>query len=115
MISRVDEWIATLEDWKEARLEASGYILENAIKDSIRDKGLIDQGRMINDVRHDVDGDVVRVGTTLNNPNYPLFLNNGFRHYISGEIVGPYRFMESGASNAEGELRMLWGAPIRGL
>lgn len=114
MISHVDEWLDEIDDAIDTRLEASGYVLENNIKDAIRDKGLIDTSLMINDVGHVKSRREVRAGTSLDNPNYPLFLNGGFRHHISGEIVGPYRFMESGAAASEGPLRLIWQQPLRG-
>ncbi len=97
-----------------ARLKASGTVIQNNVKASIAEQGLVDTSRMLNDIQHHVSeaGDEVRVGSTINDPPYPLFLNNGFRHHISGEIIGPYRFMEKGTSNAEGDLRRIWGERI---
>ncbi len=113
MKSRVDEVLKDLDEAIGRRLEASGIVIENETKDRIRALGLIDNGRMINSWTHNVDGRSVKVGTPIDSPPYPFFLNNGFRHWRSGELVGPYRFVESGASNAEGQLRRIWGAPIR--
>lgn len=98
------------------RKVASGVTLQNNIKANIADQGLVDTSRMLNDIQHHVSeaGDEVRVGSTISDPPYPLFLNNGFRHHISGEIVGPHRFMEKGTANAEGDLRRIWREPIIG-
>ena len=114
MESNVDYWLGEIHDAIDTRLTASGYVFTNNIKDAIRDKGLIDTGLMVNNVQHSKIHREVKAGTTLDNPNYPLFLNGGFRHYQSGEIVGPYRFMENGAAASEGTLRAIWSQPIRG-
>lgn len=114
MRSNVTKWLNRIDDAIDTRLEASGVILVNNIKDSIRDKGLIDTGRLINDIQYVKGDDEVRAGSSISKPNYPLFLELGFRHHLSGEIVGPYRFMTTGVSNSEGPLRALWSQPIRG-
>ncbi len=131
MKSNVDLWVERIDDEVTTRLKASGLILQNNIRDSIRDKGLIDSSRMINDIQYQPEEpeNEVRVGSTIDDPPYPRFLNNGFVHVAhkrsaeedeeadgpQGPTVGPYRFMEDGASRSEGELRRLWGQPIRGL
>lgn len=103
---------AMLDGAIHARKVASGIVIQNNIKASIAEKGLVDTSRMLNDIQHHEDGDEVRVGSTINDPPYPLFLNNGFRHHISGELVGPFRFMESGVAASEGELRRIWGERV---
>lgn len=113
MESYVDEWLDKIDDAIDTRLELSGFEISNNIKDSIREQGLIDTALMLNDIRHVKTHREVRSGSTIGNPPYPFFLNNGFRHYQSGEIVGPYRFMEKGVSNAEGTLRAIWKQPIK--
>ncbi len=96
------------------RLKASGRVIRDNIKASIAEQDLIDTTRMINDIQYQPEEPVeeVRVGSTIDDPPYPFFLNNGFRHHISGELVGPYRFMEKGAANSEGDLRRIWKEPL---
>ena len=116
MISYVDHWIERIDEEKTKRLKASGTVLTNNIKESIRDQGLIQTSRMINDIQYQPEEpeDEVRVGSTINDPPYPFFLNNSFKHYITDEIVGPYRFMEKGTTASEETLRAIWKQPIRG-
>lgn len=129
MKSRVDFWLNRIDEVKTERLKASGTILENAIKDSIRDQGLILTSRMINDIQYQPEEpkDEVRVGSTITDPPYPFFLNEGFVHAAhkrSSEedeeaegpqeaTVGPYKFMQRGASASEGPLRAIWKQKIR--
>jgi hypothetical protein len=130
MRSNVDEVLRDLDDAIDRRLEASGIVLVNNIKDSIRAKGLIDTSRMINDIQHQLDRTekMVRAGSTITDPHpdypYPKLLNNGFVHASvkpgpdnpnqgpQQATVGPFRFMEDGTARSEGELRRIWGEPI---
>ncbi len=113
------------------RLKESGKVIRDNIKASIAEQGLIDTTRMIEDIQYQPEEpvDEVRVGSTIDDPPYPFFLNNGFVHAAHKRspeedaeadgpqepTVGPYRFMEKGTSNAEGDLRRIWREPIRGM
>ncbi len=107
---------AMLDGAIHARKVASGIVIQNNIKASIAEKGLVDTSRMLNDIQYHVSeaGDKVRVGSTIDNPPYPFFLEVGFHHHQSGELIGPYRFMRDGAVRSEGDLRRIWREPIRG-
>ena len=109
----MDFWINEIDDWKDERLHMSGIQLSNAYKDEIRDAQLIDTGRWLNSVDYVKDGNEVRAGTPIGDPPYPYFLEVGFRHHISGEIVGPYRPLTKAAAASEGPLRLIWQQPIR--
>lgn len=88
----------------------SGYILVDGIRNAIEEDGLIDTRTMIDDVQPVRAGNnEIHVGTSLDDPNYPYFLNYGFRHYQSNELVGPYLFFEGGVAASEDELRRAWG------
>lgn len=112
MKSNVDAILRDLDDAVEKRLDATGIVLSNAYKDEIRGAGLIDTGRWVTSVDYAKDGRSVKAGTPVQ--GYPLHLELGFRHWRSGEIVGPYRPLTKAASASEGELRRVWSAPIRG-
>ena len=114
MQSNVDKWIDRLDDAIDQRLEASGIVLSNAYKDQIRGEGLIDTGRFINSVTYDKDEREVRAGTPIGDPPYPFFLEVGFRHHQSGEIVGPYRPLTKATTASEETLRAIWSQEIRG-
>ncbi len=100
------------------RLKESGEVIRDNIKASIAAQGLIDTSQMIDDIQYQPEEpeDKVRVGSTITDPHpdypYPYLLNNGFKHHITEEIVGPYRFMEKGTSNSEGDLRRIWKEPL---
>lgn len=111
MKSNVDYFLGKIDDAIDTRLTASGFVLTNNIKDSIRDQGLIDTGQMINDVQFVKDSNEVKAGNTV---EHALYQNEGFRHWISGELIGPNRFLQKGASASEGALRVIWQQPIRG-
>lgn len=119
MRSNVDFWLNRIDEEKTKRLKASGIVLTNGIKDSIRDQGLIDTSRMINDIQYQPERPKreVHVGSTISDPwedwPYPKLLNNSFRHHITEEIVGPYRFMEKGTTASEEALRAIWRQEIR--
>ena len=113
MQSNVDEWIDRLDETIGTRLEASGIVLSNAYKDQIRSEGLIDTGRFINSVTYDKDEREVRAGTPIGDPPYPFFLEVGFRHYQSGEIVGPFRPLTKATTASEETLRTIWRQKIR--
>lgn len=85
--------------------EAAGIVLENGIKRSIRDKGLIDSGRYIGSVTHDSDetGCVAGTNVTREGFSYPLALEKGTRY------IRPYHAMQDGVMNSLGELRRIYG------
>ncbi len=112
MRSNVNRVLRDLDEEVGRRLEASGIVVSNAYKDEIREAGLVDTGRWISSVTYSKGDDEVKIGTPVE--GYPFFLEVGFRHWRSGEIVGPYRPLTKAASNSEGELRRIWNAPIRG-
>lgn len=113
------------------RLKASGTVIQNNIKASIQAKGLVRTSRMLNDIQYQPrePETEVRVGSTIDDPPYPFFLNNGFVHVAHRRspeeeeeaegpqepTVGPYRFMEDGTSQSEGDLRRIWKQPIKGM
>lgn len=111
MQSYVDYWVDEIDEDISTKLVACGFVLVNNIQGSIREQGLIDTGQMINDVQFVKDGNEVRAGNTV---KHAIFQNNGFRHWISGEIIGPHRFIEKGATSSEEELRAILKQPIRG-
>ena len=70
----------------------------------------------------------MRLGTTIDDPNYPLLLNKGYVHASQRETdeegnpseaedqnptVGPYRFMEEGQADTEDEVARIWKVPIK--
>lgn len=107
------------------KLFLTGVASVNGVKASISEQGLVETTRMLNDVRPQVGDHHVSFGTTIDNPNYPFFLDQGFVHVghridAEGEdeepqeaTVGPYRFMAKGQANTEDEVRRIWKAPIR--
>lgn len=108
------------------KLLATGIVTVNGIKADISRQGLVESSRMLNDVRPRLGDNSVSVGTTLDNPNYPKFLNNGFVHVAHrdeeerGEddepqspTVGPYHFMENGQAATEEDVKRIWTRPIR--
>ncbi len=111
---------------EQRKLVATGIVLTNGIKADITRQGLVKTSRMLNDVRPVVGDHEVSVGTTLDDPNYPFFLNNGFVHYAHRQTdeegnpvenqeptVGPYHFMENGQAATEGEVKRIWKTPIK--
>lgn len=107
-------WLRRIDETIDERLDESGVILDNAYRGEIDAAGLIDTGDFIGSVTHVKEGNEVRSGTPIDNPPYPVFLEFGFRHHISGEIVGPYRPLTKAASASEGPLRALWKQPMKG-
>ncbi len=108
------------------KLTATGIATANGIKADISRQGLVKTSRMLNDVRPVLGDHEVSVGTTLDDPNYPFFLNNGFVHVAHRETdeegnpvedqeatVGPYHFMENGQAATEDEVRRIWRARVR--
>lgn len=108
MLSRVDEILDRLDTWRAANLKASGALIVANTQDAIRDDGLIDTGAMIGSWDYEVGKDSVTAGTPIDDPPYPVFQNNGFRHHQSGEIVGGTHFAERGADNSRRELKEAW-------
>lgn len=111
---------------EKKKLLLTGIITANGIKAKISEKGLVESSRMLNDVRPVPGEGVVSVGTTLDDPNYPLFLNNGYVHAAHRETdeegnpvedqeptVGPYRFMEEGQAATEDDVKRVWKAPVK--
>ena len=126
MKSNRKHWERRLQEDERRKLFLTGVASVNGVKAKISEKGLVDDARMLNDVRPSVGEHSVSFGTTLDDPNYPFFLNNGFVHVSHREtdeegnpaedqeaMVGPYRFMEEGQANTEDEVRRIWKAPIR--
>lgn len=109
MKSRVNAIINQLELWKEARLEDSGKILDKAYRKEIWDQGLVETERFVDSVQHHIDGDTVYSGTDIDDPPYPKFLEWGWRHWRSNEIVGPYFPLTKAVAASEDELRQVWG------
>ncbi len=114
MRSNLPQIEALISGTVDARLEDSGLRLVGGIMGEIAEQGLVDTTRMIDDIQHHVEGLEVRAGSTIDDPPYPFFLNNGFTHWITEELVGPYRFMEKGVARVEGNLRDIWKEPVRG-
>ena len=110
MKSNIGKILKDLDETIDRRLEASGQLLSNAYQDEIRSAGLVDTGHWLGSVTHVKDGNEVRAGTPVE--GYPLFLERGFIHYRSGELVGPYRPLTRAASNSEGQLREIWSKPM---
>jgi hypothetical protein len=108
MKSRVPEVIGQLEAWKQKGLQTSGAVLAEAYRKEIVDAGLVDTGAWLKSVTYHVDGDTVYSGTPIGDPPYPWFLEAGFRHYQSGELVGPYWPLLKSVSASEDELRRVW-------
>lgn len=107
--------MARIDEVVDERLEESGEMLADACRAEIVRQGLVDTGAFVASVGYEIDGDEVHAGTSTGDPvPYPLFLEKGFRHHQSGQIVGPYNTLTTAASNSEGPLRALWKQPIRG-
>jgi HK97 gp10 family phage protein len=88
------------------RLAATGIVVQNNIKAEIREQELIDSGRMIGSITHEVGEAEVRIGTNINDPPYPRFLNNGTRY------ISPKHFMENGFVRSKAELTAIWDRKI---
>jgi hypothetical protein len=114
MKSNVKAQMKRIRNVIDERLDDSGDILVDGIQGSIEEQGLIDTGTMLKSIRAVRGENEVHAGTGIDNPPYPFFLNEGFRHYQSGEIVGPYKFLQKGVVASEGPLIVLWKAPIDG-
>ena len=114
MKSNVNFWIDTLDRTIDERLEDTGLRVVGGIMEEIVEQDLVDTTQMLGNVDYAKAGDrEIQVGTDLDDPNYPFFLNNGFIHWISGELVGPFRFMEGGWERAEPVVKRIWREKIR--
>lgn len=104
MPSNLKRTLAALGATIEAKKRASGVIVENGIREEIRDQALIDTGTMIGSVTHDAhsEADAVLVGTEVGDPPYDEFLNNGTR------TMPAKHFLERGLLRKKAELQEVW-------
>ena len=71
---------ATAEQ-KMRALEAVGIQAEGDVKDEITDLGAVDTGRLRGSIAHQVDGDSVEVGTSV---DYAVYVHEGTGKYAIG-------------------------------
>lgn len=85
------------------KMEASGILVTNAAKSEIVRMQVIDTGRTLSSVEHEVeqgvDGGTVRVGTRL---KYARFPHSGTRHVVARP------WLITGANKARDGLRRVW-------
>lgn len=79
LIDNSKEALNFSEKAKEKALTAIGMKAVGDWQKEIRDKGLVDTTRFVNSPEYDVDmsRDSVTVGTRINDPEYPVFLELG--------------------------------------
>lgn len=80
---------------------AAAITLQNNIRKSIRDKGLIDTGRYIGSIASDSDETGAVAGTNVK--TYPFILEFGSRY------IRPYHPMRDGAMNSIPDFRRIYG------
>ena len=71
---------ATAEQ-KMRALEAVGIQAEGDVKDEITDLGAVDTGRLRGSIAHQVDGDSVEIGTSV---DYAVYVHEGTGKYAIG-------------------------------
>lgn len=69
------------DEQKIRALEAVGIQAEGDVKDEITDLGAVDTGRLRGSIAHQVDGDSVEIGTSV---DYAVYVHEGTGKYAIG-------------------------------
>jgi hypothetical protein len=95
------------EDMKKKH-ERVGRELVRAARSRILQYGLVETGLMLGEVTAIKTDDGVDIGIPEFVPNYPAFLHQGFRHWRSHELVGPYPYLTDAANDTRQRVRQIY-------
>jgi hypothetical protein len=100
--------IRDLEDKMEDRHERSSEAVEDRARARILQYGLVETGLMLGEVTSFADKDGFSVGIPPMEPDYPTYLHQGFRHWRSGELIGPYPYLTDAINDSRGRMKQIY-------
>jgi hypothetical protein len=100
--------IRDLNEKMKDKHEKAGEAVEARARGRILEYGLYETGLMLGEVTSFADEDGFSVGIPPMEPDYPTFLHQGFRHWRSNELVGPFPYLTDAINDSRPRLKQIY-------